>query len=370
MRNLKTATLALVSVSLFSASATAQVLATDSFSYTGALTANGWGAHSGAGAKQILSNGSVATLSQGPGSGEDVNLAFPTLTATDTMFASFTLNVPSGTPVNPAATGLYFAHFKDATTAFRARTGVVAPSAGGDFRLAIHADNANLSLGVSWPSDQVFNTDYTVVISWNAATGQSQLWIDPTAPTDPSITHTGTLVGTLISQFALRQASDYTGFMTIDDVLVGMTFADVVPGSGTPGSYTTFGAGCASSAGIAANTADSAPTIGATTTITLAPTPAVTVAILVIGSSNTFSTSFGPLPLDLNFLGAPGCNGRVSDDVAQFFAIGAGSVAYPVGIPNDPFFVGLSVYTQGVVFENINSLGFVLSDAATMLIGN
>ncbi len=355
-----------LSVASMSVSAAAQVLASDSFSYAGALTANGWAAHSGAGAKLILSNGSIATLNQGPGSGEDVNLAFPALTATDTVFASFTLNVPSGTPVTPPAAGLYFAHFKDTTTLFRARTGVVAPTAGGNFRIAIHADNANLSLGTSWPTEQVFNTDYKVVISWNAATGQSQLWIDPTAVTDPSISHTGTLVGTIISQFALRQASDYTGFLTIDDVLVGRTFADVC---GTPGSYTTFGAGCASSVGVATNTASPVPAIGVTTVVTLSPVPNPGVGLLLIGSSNTFSNSFGPLPLDLTFFGAPGCSGRVSDDVAQFFGIGAGSISFNVGIPNDPFFVGLQLYTQGLVFENVNALGIVFSDAATMVIG-
>jgi len=361
-----TAVLLCVSVASMSVSASAQILASDSFSYTGALTANGWAAHSGAGAKQILSNGSVATLNQGAGSGEDVNLAFPALTATDTVFASFTLNVPSGTPVTPPAAGLYFTHFKDAAFGFRARTGVVAPSAGGDFRLAIHADNANLSLGASWPNDQLFNTDYKVVISWDAATGQSQMWIDPTVVTDPSISHTGTLIGTIISQFALRQASEYTGFMNIDDVVVGRTFADVV---GTPGSYTTFGAGCASSVGVATNTASPVPTIGVSTVITLGTVPNPAAGILLIGSSNTFSGSFGPLPLDLTFFGAPGCSGRVSDDVATFFGLGGGSIAFNVAIPNDPFFVGLQLYTQGLVFENVNALGIVFSDAATMVIG-
>ncbi|MEQ1632138.1 MAG: hypothetical protein ABL997_07175 [Planctomycetota bacterium] len=355
-----------LSVASMSVSASAQILASDSFSYTGALTANGWAAHSGAGAKLILSNGSVATLNQGPGSGEDVNLPFTALTATDTVFASFTLNVPSGTPVTPPAAGLYFAHFKDTTTLFRARTGVVAPTGGGDFRLAIHADSSNLSLGVSWSSDQVFNTDYKVVISWDAATGVSQMWIDPTSVTDPSITHTGTFLGTIISQFALRQASDYTGLLNIDDVVVGRTFADVC---GTPGSYTTFGAGCASSAGIATNTASPVPTIGVATTITLGTVPNPAAGILLIGSSNTFSNSFGPLPLDLTFFGAPGCSGRVSDDVATFFGLGAGSIAFNVAIPNDPFFVGLTLYTQGLVFENVNALGIVFSDAATMVIG-
>lgn len=138
---------------------------------------------------------------------------------------------------------------------------------------------------------------------------------------------------------------------------------------GQAGSYTTFGAGCPTPVGIATNTASPLPSIGVTSVVTLGNVPNPAVAILLIGSSNTFSTSFGPLPLDLTPFGAPGCSGRVSDDVAQFFGIGGGTIGFPISVPNDPFFIGLSLYTQGVQFENVNSLGIVLSDAATMVIG-
>ncbi len=139
---------------------------------------------------------------------------------------------------------------------------------------------------------------------------------------------------------------------------------------GQAGLYTTFGAGCAGTAGVAQNLATPAPRIGQSSTITLSPVPAPAVAILLIGSSNTFSTSFGPLPLDLTAFGAPGCFGRVSDDVAQFFTIGSGSAAVPLAVPNDPFFVGVQLFTQAVVFDSVNALGLVLSDAAAMTIGN
>ena len=106
--------------------ATAQVYTSDDFSYTGDLTANGWVAHSGAGNKVIQANGSVATLDFSSGSGEDVSLSWaPALTATDDVYASFTLNVPSGNPVNPDSSGSYCVHFKDAGFAFRARFGLL-----------------------------------------------------------------------------------------------------------------------------------------------------------------------------------------------------------------------------------------------------
>ena len=210
---------------LLSSFASAQILASDNFSYTGQLNANGWGSHSGTGFF-VNANGSVATLQHGSGSREDVNLPFTALTATDVVFASFTMNVPSGNPVNPDAEGTYFVHFKDTGSAFRGRVGVLSPAAGGDFRLAVHADSANLGAGTAWPVELSFDTNYTVVFSWDAATGTSQLWLNPFNATAPSISHTGTVTGTLISQFALRQSNDHTGSVLIDDVVVGRSFND------------------------------------------------------------------------------------------------------------------------------------------------
>ena len=139
---------------------------------------------------------------------------------------------------------------------------------------------------------------------------------------------------------------------------------------GQAGIYTTFGVGCAGSAGIAQNLSTPAPRIGQTSAITLSPVPNTAVALLFVGTSNTFSTSFGPLPLDLTAFGAPGCFARVSDDAAQFFTIGSGSATVPLAVPNNPFFVGVQLFTQGVVFDTTNALGLVMSDAAAMTIGS
>lgn len=212
--------------------AAAAALTADNFGYVGALTDNGWTAHSSGGAKQIMSDGQVATLVQSTGSGEDVNLTFPPLGAADTVYAGFDLNLPySLNPdgVNPDAQGLYFTHFKTSGTYFYARTGVLSPKDDGDYALAVHADNADLGLGTAWPEDLYFDTTYRVIISWDAATGISHLWLNATAETDPNITQVGTYTGSIIEGFALRQSNDYTGGQTIDNVLVGTTFADVVP---------------------------------------------------------------------------------------------------------------------------------------------
>ena len=296
-----------------------QVVASDAFTYTGALTANGWAAHSGAGNKVILSNGSYATLDQSTGSGEDVNKSFAPFGAADTIYASFRFRVPSGNPVNPPAAGLYFAHFKDTTTLFRARTGVLSPAATGDFALGINADNANLGAGATWPQDLAFDTWYSVVISWDAATGRSELWLDPTCGSSPSITHTGTLTGAPMSAFALRQSAEYTGFIHVDDVVVGRSFADVLPGSGT---FTVTCTGCA----------------GLTQTATGSPNVGGNVYYSVPGATAVF---LGVTNTCLQICPA-GCNLGTDLTILVF----ASELALPV--PCAPQLVGATVYTQGV----------------------
>lgn len=214
-------------------SASAQVITSDDFSYTGALTANGWSAHSGAGNKLINSDGDVATLEMSGGSGEDVNLPFTAIGAADSIYASFKFELPSGNVVDPDGNGLYFAHFREGFS-FRARTGVLSPAAGGDFVLALNSDSSNLGAGTSWSGDLSFDTQYQVVIKWDGATGESTLWLDPSAEGDASISHTGSATGTLIDSFAFRQSNDYTGFIEVDDVVVGGTFDDVLPGGFDP----------------------------------------------------------------------------------------------------------------------------------------
>ncbi len=335
-------TLLLTTIVSLSISATTygQVVASDSFAYTGALTSNGWAAHSGAGNKVIMSNGTHATLDQSTGSGEDVSKTFGPFGATDTTYASFRFRVPSGNPVNPLS-GLYFAHFKDATTAFRARTGVLGPAAAGDFRLAIHADNANLTLGTAWPTDLAFDTWYAVVISWNAGTATSELWLNPTCGSATSITHTGTFTGTLLSGFALRQSSDYTGFIHVDDVVVGRSFADVLPGSGT------FSVSCAGCAGLT-QTASGSPNVGGNAYYSV---PGATAIFL--GLSNLC------VPLC-----AAGCNLGTDTTIVIFAA------DFTLAVPCATHLVGATVYTQGVSVGaggcNPNVFGVALATSETV----
>jgi hypothetical protein len=226
--------------------ASAQVLVSDDFSYSAALTANGWVAHSGAGNKVIMANGSVATIDFSSGSGEDVNLGFTPQGATDVTYFSFTLNVPSGSPVTPDGNGSYFIHLKNSGNFFHARIGLLSAAAAGDFGIGIsNSSNIGGSGGV-WGSDLSFNTNYAVVASWDAATDTATMWIDPASSSDTSAVSVGTFTGDSMEAIALRQSGDHTGFITVDDVTVGKTFGDVSSGGGGPN---TGAAGCDGSSG-------------------------------------------------------------------------------------------------------------------------
>jgi len=227
--------------------ANGQVIASDDMSIAGALTANGWVAHSGAGNKVINSDGNVATLDFSSGSGEDINLAFSAPQgAADTTYFSFTLNVPSGNSVTPDGNGSYFMHLKDAGFFFHARVGLLSAAGAGDFGIGIsNTSNIGGSGGV-WGADLSFDTNYNVVASWDASTDTATLWIDPTGMGDTSVQSVGTFPGDSMESIALRQSNDHTGLITVDNIIVGKTFGDV--SSGGP-SDNTGAAGCDGSTG-------------------------------------------------------------------------------------------------------------------------
>ncbi len=188
-----------------------------------------WAAHSSGGTNPIQVTSGAAVLQQASGGREDANTSFATRSATDTTFMRFDFSLPSGQTVDPDANGLYFAHLKDSGTAFRARVGVLSPTDGGDYKLAINASGSMLVDGTLWPTELSFDTTYTAVASYDAATGESKLWLDPVDESSTNISNSaGGATGTLIEAFALRQSNDYTGSQIIDNVCVATTFGDAL----------------------------------------------------------------------------------------------------------------------------------------------
>ena len=350
--------LCIASTLALAATASAQVVAVDNFSYTGELTSNGWAAHSGAGNRPINSDGSVTTLDFRGGSGEDISLPCAPFAADATSYASFTLNVPSGSPVDPDNSGSYFAHFKDDGFGFRARTGLLTAAAGGDFGIGINASSSSIGGGAVWASDLMFDTDYQVVINFDALTGASQLWIDPTSSASTSVSHTGTQTGTIINNFSWRQSNDHTGLITVDNLVVGGSFADVTvvdPANGFLAAETQ--PGC--NGRILHYTSSTTPPSPSSPATWAAGSNAVLTVTNMDDTVNIGVLAFGYGAINLPLFG-----GQLiaSPDVVLVVAGAAGQASVPLTIPAG--FSGVSFYTQFAAFDSCLSSGsFVFSNA-------
>ncbi len=137
--------------------------------------------------------------------------------------------------------------------------------------------------------------------------------------------------------------------------------------TGTAG-HGFFGPGCAGTLGVSHQTYSSRPVIGSTLSVDV-DALLLGIGVMVIGTSNTIS-GFGPLPVDLGLLGAPGCPLRVSLDATET-VLGAGNTAtWNFPIPNDLALAGVLIFNQLAVFDPpANAFGFALGDAAGWVIG-
>ena len=112
------------------------------------------------------------------------------------------------------------------------------------------------------------------------------------------------------------------------------------------------------------------PQLGETFSVVLRHGAPLAPAVLVHGSSRT-SWSGLPLPVDLGFLGAPGCC-LVTDSVINLpVLVGAeGVVEVPYAVPQNPVFTGLGFYNQFLVLDGTaNALGLTTSNGGAALVG-
>ena len=132
-----------------------------------------------------------------------------------------------------------------------------------------------------------------------------------------------------------------------------------------PASYTTFAPGCPSSAGVSHLIPATLPRIGTTMLVIVDHMP-ISVGVMVLGFSNG-----PPLPLDVTFLGLNGCLLHVSVDITYMLSGGGGTAVHSLALPLDNTLLGLVVYEQALVLDNLplNPFGGALSDAATVQIG-
>jgi hypothetical protein len=141
------------------------------------------------------------------------------------LYARFTVNF-SARP--SSAAGDYFAHFRNTGISFGGRVfAATSGAAAGRFRLGI-ANNAGSPSAVL-PVDLDTNVTYTVITRYNVATGQSTLWVNPSAESDSGATATDAAFPFDVWTYAFRQSGGI-GSMAIDDLAIGTSFSDVAAG--------------------------------------------------------------------------------------------------------------------------------------------
>lgn len=188
----------------------------ETFSFTGALNANGWTTHSGT-AGQLQSNGSQAVLVAG--NSEDVNKAFSTsYPLTNKAEYSATINVSTATGLSTS--GDYFLMFGGTAgttvTTFYGRLYIKGSATG--YTLGI-LNNSGGTATPTYGTEIAYGTPANILVTYNAA-NIATLKIDGQPLL---INSTGTsAVATNLASIAIRQggnATSGTGAVSIDDLI-------------------------------------------------------------------------------------------------------------------------------------------------------
>ncbi|MBK9386122.1 MAG: hypothetical protein IPN34_15020 [Planctomycetes bacterium] len=141
----------------------------------------------------------------------------------------------------------------------------------------------------------------------------------------------------------------------------------------TRGSFTTYGSGCASSAGplLLAAAPGNVPYVGSPFRIEIGPVPTglFHIPFLILGPSRTTWSGLS-LPFDLTTLNMPGCSLLASAEFAlQIPRLGT-TASLTLAIPYDPLLTGSRFYLQGLVTDaTANPGGIAWSNAGEVLIG-
>jgi len=132
------------------------------------------------------------------------------------------------------------------------------------------------------------------------------------------------------------------------------------------GTFSSYGTGCLGSNGVLRETASGTPETGSTVTFDLANGPRDSVAVLVLGASDTVWNGI-PLPFDMTPLGFPGCSLftgfmlSLADDTN-----GTGAAMVSVPLPVEPALVDNHFYSQ---YVGVDGTTLRFSNAIDTLVG-
>jgi hypothetical protein len=210
--------------------ASAATLFSDNFnSYAdGALvTVSGgvWANHSGTLGQVDVASGAVNLTEN---ESEDVNaLIAANPFSTGVLYYAMDIDF---TALPSFAAGGYFAHFKDSTTGFRARLfATTTEAAPGTYRLGIN--NGSTPVSVSFPVDLTLNSTHRAVVRYDLDSALTTLWVDPSSQDSANVTATDIVTQNQVAGIALRQSKTSNsgmGTLTVDNLVVGTAFADMV----------------------------------------------------------------------------------------------------------------------------------------------
>ena len=121
---------------------------------------------------------------------------------TDTWYYAVKFTVTDEDLVNDTVNEDYFAHFFGAGFAFRGRAYIANPSlTAGKFAIGLSATSGGL---VTKTDDIDYGVEHVIVVSFDATTGVSKLWLNEASEAGTFITDTGA-AGSVLSGIALRQ---------------------------------------------------------------------------------------------------------------------------------------------------------------------
>jgi hypothetical protein len=196
-----------------------QVILAEDFSYSdGSLVGNGsWEAVGGTPGDFLVTSGEAVVQHGTPS--EDVKIPF-TEVAGD-VFAGFDFSVDDlGAPFS-GSDSEYFAHL-----GFKARFDIVPGVNGGDYTVGISSGGGSAEETLA--TDLTFGQSYRAILKWDQVTGTAQVWIDPSAIGDTSISGSATSAS-VIASFDLRQSdSSENETVRVDNLMIGKTFNDVL----------------------------------------------------------------------------------------------------------------------------------------------
>ncbi len=207
------------------------VLLDESFSYPDGLlttvSSGTWTLFSGSGGPTVVSGqASIDDNSTG-----DVSRTFSAQTS-GTIYSGFTVTISSDDGPSSTTTNGYFFALQPtgAESVFYDRILAYRPSGSttGTFTFAIGSstDTSFTDWGTAYSNGSTFN----IVTSFDLATGDAKLWVNPVDETSTSVTITGT--GSAIASLAgvaLRVNGTADGDKLLDNLKIGTTFADVLP---------------------------------------------------------------------------------------------------------------------------------------------